>query len=121
MPQFVQTLKNEDGRITGLVTDDEKHIRADELTTLIESDERCYVDFGEEKEFEVTMIAREEGFEPGIFDPDGEYTMDDLPSTLDPMEAELDAMNDRMERDGEFEPDAVRRVPDEKRDPDELT
>lgn len=120
MPQIVGTLKNEDGLITGLLTADEDIIRPADIASMIEEGERVYVDFGEDDEFEITLMGQEDELEPGFFDPSGNYTMDDLPSDSDPQEEEYDEMMDEMERDGEYEPDELRRVPDNERKGDEL-
>lgn len=116
MPQIVSTLKNEDGLITGLLTAEDDVIRPEELATMIEQGRRVYVDFGEDDEFDITLIGQEDELEPGFFDPNGNYSMDSLPSRLDPRDEEYDDMMERMERDGEFEPDEDRRVPDDRKD-----
>jgi hypothetical protein len=103
MPEIVRILTDDIGNITHLIDEEDARLSVAELAELIDEGKDYYVTFGEERRYSITMIAEEGHLEPTVDDPEGKYSMRDLPTEEDPEENEIEEMFDEMNRMGEFE------------------
>ena len=105
MPEFVKLLTDDQNTITHMLTLEEEFVSVEDLAAMLDRGEECFVTFGEEKRFPITLVAEDGHLEPTIDDASGEYTIWDLPREDDPAEEEIETMYGEMERFGEFDVD----------------
>ena len=103
MPEFVKLLTDDHNTVTHLLSIDEEFVSVEELAWMIYKGEECYVTFGEEHRFGISMVAEDGRLEPTIDDLDGMRSIWDLPCDDDLTETELDLIFDEMNRCDEFD------------------
>jgi hypothetical protein len=103
MPEIISILTDDMGNITHLIDEDEARLTVAELAELLNEEKDYYVTFGSDRHYSITMVAEEGQLQPTVDDPEGQYSIRDLPQEQDPEEKEIDEMFGEMNRMGEFD------------------